>query len=48
MKTMTTPYDEAAHLRTPKEMASYLEPYIEKAEIDAALIAKVLGAIALA
>jgi hypothetical protein len=45
MKTTTTPYDVAEHLRTPEEMASYLEAYIEEAERDAALIAKVLDAI---
>mgnify|MGYP000246303123 FL=1 len=45
-KTMTTPYDVAEHLRTPKEMAAYLEACIEEANGDAAFIAKALGDIA--
>ena len=43
---MTTPYDVAEHLRTPKEMAAYLEACIEEANGDAAFIAKALGDIA--
>jgi len=46
MKTMTTPYDVAEHLRTPEEMAAYLEACIEEADGDAAFIAKALGDIA--
>ena len=46
MKTTTTPYDVAAHLRTPEEMAAYLEACIEEADGDAAFIAKALGDIA--
>ena len=45
-RTMTTRYDVAEHLRTPKEMAAYLEASIEEANGDAALIAKALGDIA--
>ena len=45
-KTTTSPYDVAEHLRTPEEMASYLEACIEEADGDAALIAKALGDIA--
>lgn len=45
-KTTTSPYDVAEHLRTPEEMASYLEASIEEADGDAALIAKALGDIA--
>jgi probable addiction module antidote protein len=45
-KTKTTRYDVAEHLRTPKEMAAYLEACIEEANGDAALIAKALGDIA--
>jgi len=45
-KTRTTPYDVAEHLRTPKEMAAYLEATLEEAKGDAALIAKALGDIA--
>ncbi|WP_216912527.1 MULTISPECIES: addiction module antidote protein [unclassified Synechococcus] len=46
MKTTTTPYDVAEHLRTPEEMAAYLEACIEEADGDAAFIAKPLGDIA--
>ena len=46
MKTKTNPWDVAEHLRTPKEMAAYLEACIEEADGDAAFIAKALGDIA--
>jgi probable addiction module antidote protein len=46
MRTTTTPYDVAEHLRTPEEMAAYLEACIEEADGDAAFIAKALGDIA--
>ncbi len=39
-------YDVAEHLRTPEEMAAYLEACIEEADGDAAFIAKALGDIA--
>jgi probable addiction module antidote protein len=45
-KTITTPYDVAEHLRTPEEMAVYLEVCIEEANGDAAFVAKALGDIA--
>lgn len=45
-KTKTTRYDVAEHLRTPKEMAAYLEACFEEAQGDAAFIAKALGDIA--
>lgn len=45
-KTKTTPYDVAEHLRTPKEMAAYLEACLAEADGDAAFIAKALGDIA--
>lgn len=45
-KTATTRYDVAEHLRTPEEMAAYLEACIEGANGDAAFIAKALGDIA--
>ncbi len=45
-KTETTRYDVAEHLRTPEEMAAYLEACIEEADGDAAFIAKALGDIA--
>ncbi|MBP1750583.1 MAG: addiction module antidote protein [Deltaproteobacteria bacterium] len=45
-KTATTRYDVSEHLRTPEEMAAYLEACIEEANGDAAFIAKALGDIA--
>jgi len=45
-KTRTTRYDVAEHLRTPEEMAAYLEACLEEGHGDAALIAKALGDIA--
>jgi probable addiction module antidote protein len=42
----TTRYDVTEHLRTPKEMAAYLEACLEEADGDAAFIAKALGDIA--
>jgi len=45
-KTKTTRYDVAEHLRTPEEMAAYLEACFEEAGNDAAFIAKALGDIA--
>jgi probable addiction module antidote protein len=45
-KTITSKYDVSEHLRTPEEMASYLEACIEEANGDAAFIAKGLGDIA--
>ncbi len=45
-KTKTSRYDVAEHLRTPEEMAAYLEACIEEANGDAAFVAKALGNIA--
>jgi probable addiction module antidote protein len=45
-KTKTLPYDVAEHLRTPEEMALYLDACIEESDGDAAFIAKALGDIA--
>ena len=45
-KTETTRYDVAEHLRTPEEMAAYLEACFEVADSDAAFITKALGDIA--
>ena len=42
----TTPYDVAEHLRTPEEMAAYLDAWLEEAPDDAAGIARALGNIA--
>ena len=44
--TKATPYDVAEHLRTPEEMAAYLDAWLEEAPDDAAGIAKALGNIA--
>ncbi|MBP6220164.1 addiction module antidote protein [Limnohabitans sp.] len=46
MQTNTTRYDVAEHLRTPEEMAAYLEACMDGANGDAAFIAKALGDIA--
>lgn len=45
-KTRTTPYDVAEHLRTPEEMAAYLDAWLDEAPEDPAGIAKALGDIA--
>jgi probable addiction module antidote protein len=45
-KTITTKYDVSEHLRTPQEMAAYLEACIEEAKGDTAFIVKALGDIA--
>ena len=45
-KTKTTPYDVAEHLRTPEEMAAYLDAWLEEAPDDAIGIARALGDIA--
>lgn len=45
-KTKTSKYDVAEHLRTPEEMAAYLEACMEEANGDATFIAKALGDIA--
>jgi hypothetical protein len=45
-KTKTTRYDVAEHLKTPEEMAVYLEACFEEGGNDAGFIAKALGDIA--
>lgn len=45
-KTKTIRYDVAEYLRTPEEMAAYLEACLEEANGDAAFVAKALGNIA--
>ena len=45
-KTKTLRYDVAEHLRTPDEMAAYLEACIEESNGDASFVAKALGDIA--
>jgi probable addiction module antidote protein len=45
-KTKTLPYDVAEQLRTPEEMAAYLDAWLAEAPDDAAGIARALGDIA--
>lgn len=45
-KIKTSRYDVAEHLRSPEEMAAYLEVCFEESKGDAAFIAKALGDIA--
>ena len=45
-KIVTTRYDVAEHLRTPEEIAAYLEVCLDEADGDATFIAKALGDIA--
>jgi probable addiction module antidote protein len=45
-KTRTSKFDVSEHLRTPEEMAAYLEVCLSQAEGDAAFVAKALGDIA--
>ena len=46
MTTTLQDYDVAEHLRTPEEMASYLEASIAECDGDASFVAKALGDIA--
>ncbi len=46
MKSTTSTYEVADYLRTPEEMAAYLQACIEEADGDATFIAKALGDIA--
>lgn len=45
-KTKTTAYDVAEHLRTPEDMAAYLDAWLDEAPDDAGGIARALGDIA--
>jgi probable addiction module antidote protein len=45
-KTKILPYDVAEQLRTPEEMAAYLDAWLSEAPEDAAGIARALGDIA--
>lgn len=45
-KTKTLPYDVAEQLRTPEEMAAYLDAWLAEEPGDAAGIARALGDIA--
>ncbi len=42
----TSTYDVAEHLRTPEEMAAYLDAWLEEAPDDISGIARALGEIA--
>jgi probable addiction module antidote protein len=44
--TKTVPYDVAEQLRTPKEMAAYLDAWLDEAPEDVSGIARALGDIA--
>ena len=46
VKTKTIAYDVAEQLRTPEEMAAYLDAWFEEAPDDAAGITRALGDIA--
>ena len=45
-KLKTSPYDVADHLRTPEEMAAYLDAWLEEAPDDVSGIARAAGDIA--
>src|SRR6266568_2961710 len=45
-RTTTVAYDVSKQLRTPEEMAAYLDAWLEEAPEDAAGIARALGDIA--
>jgi probable addiction module antidote protein len=45
-KPKTSTYDVAEHLRTPEEMAAYLDAWLEEAPDDISGIARALGDIA--
>lgn len=46
LKPKTSAYDVAEHLRTPQEMAAYLDAWLEEAPDDVSGIARALGDIA--
>lgn len=45
-KTKTTRFEVSEHLRTPEEMAAYLDAVLLEAGDDAAFVAKALGDLA--
>ena len=45
-KTKTVPYDVAEQLRTPEEMAAYLDAWLEDYPDDVGGIARALGTVA--
>ena len=46
MVTQVSDFDVAQHIRTPEEMAAYLDACIAECEGDAAFVAKALGDVA--
>ena len=46
VKHKTSTYDVAEHLRTPEEMAAYLDAWLEESPDDVSGIARALGDIA--
>lgn len=46
MATKVTDYDVAEHLRTPEEMAAYLEACLAECDGDPSFVAQALGNIA--
>lgn len=46
LKVKTSTYDVAEHLRTPEEMAAYLDAWLAEAPDDVSGIARALGDIA--
>jgi probable addiction module antidote protein len=46
MATKLKDYDVAEHLRTPEEMAAYLDACLAECDGDASIVAKALGDIA--
>jgi probable addiction module antidote protein len=46
MATKVRDYDVAEHLRTPEEMAAYLDACLAESDGDPSLVAKALGDIA--
>ena len=46
MATKISSYDVAEHLRTPEEMAAYLEASIAESDGEASFVARALGDIA--
>ena len=44
-KTVTTAYDVAEHLRTPQEMAAYMDAWLKDAPDDVAGVSRALGDI---
>lgn len=45
-RPLTTPYDVSEHLRTPEDMAAYLNAWLTEAPEDSSGIARALGDLA--